>query len=166
MADEDYEKLPPEELYEVDYVRWVREQAQLIQEHGAAIPGVDPETLADEILDLARSQVSQAEDSAEQLIAALIAGPAGRQQGLPRGLLEYWLQLRLDGRWWLKRMLENSPSIRDELEQKMDEINEAGRNQANLLWYRAGLEPPEMAKPQFTLEDLLEDPETSPHWRA
>lgn len=146
--------------YDTDFSAWALDQAQRLRDQQAAVPGLDLARLAEEVDALAKHERIEAKESAIQLVAGNLAVPAGRDKGVSWRVLERWQELQWEGHWYLEEILDASPSIRPAIEAAMAQVNDSGRNQAALWFYRCGLEPPDFSAPAYTLDDLLVDPLT------
>lgn len=136
-------KNPSSELYERDYYAWLQNQVRALREH--RIEDVDWENVAEEIEGLSKSErrglSSHLATVVEHLLKLTYARGIFREYNA-RG----WRLSARSARRQVRKLLDESPSLRAQLEEMLVDAYEDGRLEA--------LREPEL------IEDIL--PETSP----
>jgi hypothetical protein len=145
-------KSNPSQLYDHDYYAWVRDQVRALREH--RIEDIDFENVAEEIEDLGKSEKRSVESPLETLLAHSLK--LSYAHGITRDrnarLWENTIEL---ARFRIRRLLDESPSLRPALEELFDKAYKAARISARraLGFPREPL--PET--PPWPLEQILDD---------
>jgi Domain of unknown function DUF29 len=120
-------KPSPSELYEQDYYAWIQEQVRALRERRTE--AVDWENVAEEIEDLGKSEKRSIESHLETLIEHLLK--LAYMRGLTRTRnARLWEGSASLARVRIRRLLDESPSLRSKLEQIFAAAYETGRIKA------------------------------------
>jgi Domain of unknown function DUF29 len=149
-------KRPKNALYDTDFYAWTQEQARLLREQRWG--DLDLDNLADEVEGVGRSEKREIEHRLEILIAHLL-----KWTFQPGGRGSSWRGTIGEQRHRLRRLVEDSPSLRGYLQEEALDCYRAGRLRASAETGIAfGLFPEESP---FTPEQIL-DPAFFPEDRS
>ena len=140
------------ELYEHDYYAWIREQVRALREH--RIEHIDFENVAEEIEDLGKSEKRSVESHLETLLVNSLKLSYARGLSRDRNarLWENTIEL---ARFRIRRLLDESPSLRPMLEELFNNAYEGARISARRALGFPTEPLPET--PPWTPEQVLDD---------
>jgi hypothetical protein len=151
------------ELYDDDFFLWTQEQAAALREaKGSSLP-LDWENLAEEIDSLGRSQRTKLNSQIRRILRNLFKLESSRAANPRAG----WRTTILDARTEIDDLLEDSPSLRREVDGIVRKQAAAAAKLAAADLDQSG-EPPDAVRARtekggFTVEQVLDDwfPEAS-----
>ncbi len=120
-------KPSPSQLYDHDYYAWIRDQVRALRER--RIEEVDWENVAEEIEDLGKSEKRSIESHLEALIEHLLKLAYTRGTTRTRNA-RLWEGSASLARIRIRRLLEESPSLRRKLDQLFQDAYVTGRIKA------------------------------------
>ena len=143
-------------LYEQDFLRWSEEQARIIRDAGRTgtnLP-IDWENVAEEIESLGRSQRTELSNRLRVLIAHLMKIEASPATDPRRG----WHETVLTQRGDVMGLLDQSPSLRDELPKFIELVTPRARAEASAALALWGEQPKtDLNRLSYTEDQVLGD---------
>ena len=157
-------------LYDEDFVAWAKEQAQALRSaaRGSSNQKLDWENLAEEIESLAISQLRELKSQIRRVIEHLLKLEYSRAADPRRG----WIESIVDARSEIESVLEDSPSLKNEIDAAISAELKRGSRKAIVELEKYGeLDPATLASIRaatHTEEQVLGDwfPETSDWLRS
>ena len=117
-------KNPPSGLYKRDYYGWVQDQVQALR--ARRVEDVDWENVAEEVEDLGKSERRAIESQLVRLIEHLLKLQFAPDAVVKSNAREWELTIR-DARLMLRRLLEQSPSLRPQMPEMFQFAYQRGR---------------------------------------
>jgi uncharacterized protein DUF29 len=149
---EAHKLVPSSELYEGDYYAWIREQVRALREH--RVEDLDWPNLMEEIEDLGKSERRALQSQVARLVEHLLKltyAPIRVSRPNRRG----WEVTIRSARRRIRRLLNESPSLRSKLDQIFTEGYEDGRDDALAEMGLRDSTIPET--PPWTFEEVIDD---------
>lgn len=145
-------EMPDSELYERDYYAWIQNQVRALRER--RVEEIDWANVAEEIEDLGKSEKHSVESHMARIAEHLLKftySPARMRSLNRRG----WELTIREARHQIRKLLNESPSLRGKTAELFADAYETGRNSALLA-----LKLPDAGLPEtspWTLEQVLDD---------
>ena len=143
------------QLYEEDFVRWTEQQSRALREAagvGANLP-LDWENLAEEIESLGRSQRHELRSRLAVILEHLLKLEHSPATEPRRGWMETISRERLN----IEYLLEDSPSLRGEVEAMIEELKPRVARLATASLFGYGEAVKKLSPPSYTEEQVLGD---------